>query len=155
MCHWLLIGRPLHILWISCQMRIYDVPIESNISLTRLRDNKFWRSACLTKLGVRTEGPYTIELVDVNHNLTILLHEEITERINICRDLSYCWPFHIPLWRHFLAWIVFEVFTFYLWSFSPPQIWVSCRWSLLDLVSVCSSMAEQVLPWRGRVSCPW
>jgi hypothetical protein len=43
-----------------------------------------------TKLGVRTEGPYTIERVHVNGNLTILLHEGITERINICRVLLYC-----------------------------------------------------------------
>jgi hypothetical protein len=40
-----------------------------------------------TKLGVRTEGPYTIECICVNGNLTILLCEEITERINICRIL--------------------------------------------------------------------
>ena len=32
-----------------------------------------------TKLGVRTEGPYTIERVQVNSNLTILLCEGITE----------------------------------------------------------------------------
>jgi hypothetical protein len=43
-----------------------------------------------TKLGVRTESPYTIERVHVNGNLTILLCERITERINICRVLPYC-----------------------------------------------------------------
>jgi hypothetical protein len=43
-----------------------------------------------TKLGVRTEGPYTIECIHVNGNLTILLREGITERINICRFLPYC-----------------------------------------------------------------
>jgi hypothetical protein len=42
-----------------------------------------------TKLGVRTEGPYTIERVHVNGNLTILLCEGITEHINICRVLPY------------------------------------------------------------------
>ena len=42
------------------------------------------------KLGVRTEGPYTIEHVHINGNLTILLREGITERINICRVLPYC-----------------------------------------------------------------
>jgi hypothetical protein len=42
-----------------------------------------------TKLGVRTEGPYTIERIHVHGNLTILLCEGITERINICRVLSY------------------------------------------------------------------
>jgi hypothetical protein len=43
-----------------------------------------------TKLGVRTEGPYIIEQVHVNGNLTILLHEGITEHINIRRVLPYC-----------------------------------------------------------------
>jgi hypothetical protein len=43
-----------------------------------------------TKLGVRMEGPYTIEGVHVHGNLTILLHEGITERINIRRVLPYC-----------------------------------------------------------------
>jgi hypothetical protein len=42
-----------------------------------------------TKLGVRTEGPCTIEHVHVNGNLTILLCEGITERINKCRVLLY------------------------------------------------------------------
>jgi hypothetical protein len=42
-----------------------------------------------TKLGVRTEGPYTIEHVHVNGNLTILLREGITECINIRRVLPY------------------------------------------------------------------
>ncbi len=43
-----------------------------------------------TKLGVRTEGPYTIERVHVNGYLTILLHKGITERINIRKVLPYC-----------------------------------------------------------------
>ncbi len=43
-----------------------------------------------TKLGVRTEGPYTNECIQVNCNLTILLREGITERINIYRILLYC-----------------------------------------------------------------
>ncbi len=43
-----------------------------------------------TKLEVRTEGPYTIEHVHINGNLTILLREGITERINIRRVLLYC-----------------------------------------------------------------
>ena len=42
-----------------------------------------------TKLGVRTEGPYTIERIHVNGNLTILLREGITEHINIHRVLPY------------------------------------------------------------------
>jgi hypothetical protein len=42
-----------------------------------------------TKFEVRTEGPYTIECVHVNGNLTKLLREGITEHINICRALPY------------------------------------------------------------------
>jgi hypothetical protein len=42
-----------------------------------------------TKLGVRMEGPYTIELIHVNDNLIILLREGITECINTCRVLLY------------------------------------------------------------------
>ncbi len=43
-----------------------------------------------TELGVRMEDPYTIECVQVNGNLTILLREGITECINIHRVLLYC-----------------------------------------------------------------
>ncbi len=43
-----------------------------------------------TKLGVRTEGPYTIECVHVNDNLTIILHEGVTECINMHGVLPYC-----------------------------------------------------------------
>jgi hypothetical protein len=42
-----------------------------------------------TKLGVRTEGHYTIERVHINGILTILLREGITECINIPRVLPY------------------------------------------------------------------
>jgi hypothetical protein len=42
-----------------------------------------------TKLGVRTECPYTIEHINVNGKLTILLREGITEHINIRRVLLY------------------------------------------------------------------
>jgi hypothetical protein len=42
-----------------------------------------------TKLGVRTEGPHTIERVHVNGNLTIILREGVTECIYICRVLPY------------------------------------------------------------------
>jgi hypothetical protein len=41
-----------------------------------------------TKLGVRTEGPDTIERVHVNGNLTIVLRGEVTERINIHRSAA-------------------------------------------------------------------
>jgi hypothetical protein len=40
-----------------------------------------------TELGVRMEGPYTIERIHINGNLTISLREGITEHINICRVL--------------------------------------------------------------------
>ncbi len=43
-----------------------------------------------TKLGVTTGGPYTIERIHVNGNLTILLREGITEHISIHRVLPYC-----------------------------------------------------------------
>jgi hypothetical protein len=42
-----------------------------------------------TKLGVRTEGPYTIEHIHAKGNLTIVLCEGITECINIRRVLPY------------------------------------------------------------------
>ncbi len=42
-----------------------------------------------TKLGVRTEGPYTIERVHVNGNITIVLCEGVTEHIKIRRVLPY------------------------------------------------------------------
>jgi hypothetical protein len=43
------------------------------------------------KLRVRMEGPYTVECVHVNGNLTIILCEGITEYINIHRRvLLYC-----------------------------------------------------------------
>jgi hypothetical protein len=61
--------------------------------MTRLRDNRqqvLKKVHNLTKLGVRMEGPYTIERVHVNGNLTILLREGITECIIIHRVLSYC-----------------------------------------------------------------
>jgi hypothetical protein len=73
-------------------MRVYNVPIGSNVRMTKLRDNKFLGSVHLTKLGVRMEGPSTIERVHVNGNLTIFLCEGITKCINanVCKDLLYC-----------------------------------------------------------------
>jgi hypothetical protein len=44
----------------------------------------------LTKLGVRTEVPYTIKYIHVDGNLNILLREGITECLNIHRVLPYC-----------------------------------------------------------------
>jgi hypothetical protein len=42
-----------------------------------------------TSLGVRTMGPYPIERVHVNGNLTLQLCQGVTERINIRRVLPY------------------------------------------------------------------
>jgi hypothetical protein len=51
-----------------------------------------------TKLGVRTECPFTIERFHINGDLTILLREGITECINICRVLLYRWTIpHTPV----------------------------------------------------------
>jgi hypothetical protein len=43
-----------------------------------------------TKLGIRLEGHYTIECIHINGNMTLLLHEGITECINIHRVLLCC-----------------------------------------------------------------
>ncbi len=109
-----------------------------------------------TKLGVRTEGPYTIEPIHVNGNLTILLCERITKHINICRVLPYLWTIlHTPV-KTILSMDFIEVLTFNLWSFF---LHLTFEWVvggvIWGLISVCSSMVEWVLPWRGRVSCPW
>ena len=42
-----------------------------------------------TSLGVRTNGPYTIDRVHVNGTLTIVLRPGVTERINIRRIVPY------------------------------------------------------------------
>ena len=42
-----------------------------------------------TKLGVRTSGPYPIEQVHVNGNLTIKLRPGVTKRINIRQLIPY------------------------------------------------------------------
>ncbi len=73
------------------QMITYNVPIGSDVRMTKLRDKKvLMRSAGPTKLGVRMERLSTIERVHVNGNLTTLLCKGITERSNIRRDLPYC-----------------------------------------------------------------
>ena len=45
-----------------------------------------------TKLGERHEGPYNVEQVHVNGNVTIKLRPGVTERINIRRII----PYHEP-----------------------------------------------------------
>ncbi len=116
---WLQIGRPLHVLLNIMLMRIYDVPIGSKVSVTTFWDNLLFLRKVHepTKLGVRTEGPYTIECAHVNSNLTIILCEGITESINICRVLPYCWTIPHTLVKTILSMDCIKVFTFYLWSF--------------------------------------
>jgi hypothetical protein len=63
------------------KQRQYDYALGQQI-LKKVHDS--------TKLGVRMEGPYTIEHVRVNGSLTILLREGITECISIHRVLLYC-----------------------------------------------------------------
>ncbi len=134
-------------LWISCQMIIYNEPIGSNVRMTKLWDNKFWKSVHPTKLGVRMEGPSTIERVHVNGNLTTILrkdywaHQQHTQRsvvlltiphtpVKTILSMDCIWGFH------FLPLIIFLHLTF--------------KWVVggvfLDPVSVCSSMAERVSP---------
>ncbi|KAL7501779.1 hypothetical protein ACHAXN_000019 [Cyclotella atomus] len=43
-----------------------------------------------TPMGVRTNGPYTIERIHVNDTLTIWLRPGVPERINIRRIIPYC-----------------------------------------------------------------
>ncbi len=69
-----------------------------------------------------------------------------------CRIIE---PFHMPLWRQLLAWVVLR---FSLFTSNPFFLHLTFEWVVggvfLGPVSVCSSMAERVSPWRGRVSCP-
>ena len=46
----------------------------------------------LTKLGERTEGPYTVSQVHVNGTVSIQLRPSVTERINIRRVIPYRQP---------------------------------------------------------------
>ncbi len=117
-------------------------------------DNKFWRSVHPTKLGVRIEGPSTIERVHVNGNLIILLYEGITECINIPRDLLYHWPFHIPLWRQLLAWNVLRFSLFTSDPYFPPHIWVSCRWSFSGSIFCLFIYGRASLAVEGKSVMP-
>ncbi len=107
-----------------------------------------------TKLGVKTEGPYTIERIHSNGNLTILLREGITEHINIRRVLPYHWPFHMPLRRQLLAWVVlrFSLFTFD--PFSPPHNQVSCRWSFSGPIFHLYIYGRASLAMEGKSVAP-
>ncbi len=111
-------------------------------------------SAHPTKLGVRLEGPSTIERVHINGNLIILLRERITECINVCRDPSYCWPFHIPLWKQLLAWVVLRFSLFTSDPFSPPHIQVSCRWSFSGSIFCLFIYGRASLAMEGKSVMP-
>ncbi len=50
-----------------------------------------------TKLGVRTEGPYTIERIHVIGNLAILLCEGLLNRSTYAEFCLIVEPFHMPL----------------------------------------------------------
>ncbi len=106
-----------------------------------------------TKLGVRPEGS-TIELVHVNGNLIIILCEVITEHINVCRDLLYCWPFHMPLWRQLLAWIVLRFSLFTSDPFSPPHIRVSCSLSFSGSILCLFIYGRASLAMEGKSVVP-
>jgi hypothetical protein len=100
-------------------MKIYDVPFDyapGQQVLKKVHD--------LTKLGVKTEGPYTIECVHTNCNLTILLCEGNT-RLSASTYAEFC---HIDDHstypcednsKHGL-YLSFSLFTSDL--FSPPHI---------------------------------
>jgi hypothetical protein len=90
------------------KQRQYDYALGQQV-LTKVHDP--------TKLGVRTEGPYTIECIRVIGNLTKLLHEGITERINIRRVLPNRWTIPHAHVKTNLSMDCIEVFTFYLWTF--------------------------------------
>jgi hypothetical protein len=50
-----------------------------------------------TKLGVKTEGPYTIECVHVNHNLTNYCVKRLLNESTYAEFCCIVEPFHIPL----------------------------------------------------------
>ncbi len=84
---WQAIGR-------TCEHHVYENLRRANRK-QRQYDYAPWQQVLKkvhnpTKLGVRMEGPYTIERIYLNGNLTILLREGITECINIRRVLPYC-----------------------------------------------------------------
>ncbi len=107
-----------------------------------------------TKLKVRMEGPSTIERVHVIGNLTILLHKGITDCINIHRALLYHWPFHMPLWRQLLAWVVLRFPLFTSYPFSPPHIEVSCRWSFSGSIFCLFIYGRVSLAMEGKSVVP-
>ncbi len=68
-----------------------------------------------------------------------------------CRIIE---PFHIPLRRQFLSWIVSQFSPFISDPFSPPHIWVSFRWSLFEF-RFCLFVYERVsLPMEGKTVVP-
>ena len=63
-------------------------------------------------------------------------------------------PFHIPLWRKFLAWIVLRFHFLPLILFSPPHIWVSCRWSLFGSSFCLFILCRASLAMAGKSFVP-
>ncbi len=128
------------------------MPIVRNVRMTKLRDNKFWRSAHPNKLGVRTEGPYIIARFHVNGYLNILLHENYwahqrTQRsvvsLNIPRttvktilSMDCIWGVHfLPLilflhltFKLVVGWVFFIHFLFvHLWQSKSHHGGKECR----------------------------
>ncbi len=100
------------------------------------------------------EGPYTVKRIHINGNLHTLLYEGITEHINICRVLPYHWLFHMPLWRQLLGWVVLRVSLFTSDTFSPPLIWVSCRWSFSESIFCLFIYGRVSLTMEGKSVVP-
>jgi hypothetical protein len=69
--------------------RTHEHHVNENLRHANRKQRQYDYAPGQQVLGVRTEGPYTIERVHVNGNLTILLCEGITEHINTCRVLLY------------------------------------------------------------------
>jgi hypothetical protein len=77
--HELHVNENLHCAYRKCHQ--YDFALGQQV-LKKMHDP--------TKLGVRTEGPYTIEHVHINGNHTIVLCGGVTKHINIRRALLDC-----------------------------------------------------------------
>jgi hypothetical protein len=138
-------------------MTTFAMPTGSNVSRTMLRVRKFWRKC--TKLGVRTTGPYNIEQAHVSGTLTIELHPSITERISVCNVI----PYRTWMRVHFICLTLLlppraktRNTTLYIRGFQgfPLESFFWNQQILFFVPPLSLSMAEQGLPWKGRVSCP-
>ena len=105
-----------------------------------------------TELGFRTEGPYIIDRVHVNGNLTFILRDGVTKHINTHRVLPYHQLFHFPQWRQFIMnciWGFFEVFASRR-SFSTSSFEFEERRSCFDNASICSFRGRENLVMEGK-----